>query len=81
MTNIIGIKLAQRLENSQPFQEIITKYGCNIKTRIGLHNIENNTCSSDGIILLEFIGEEKTLLSMLEKLKKIESIKIKTMEL
>ena len=55
MTNIIGIKLAQRLENSQPFQEIITKYGCNIKTRIGLHNTTPVKCDNYGIVLLEVV--------------------------
>ena len=45
MTTIIGIKISNRLESAISVQEILTKYGCAIKTRIGLHEEINGQCS------------------------------------
>ena len=53
MTAIIGVKLENRLEEAVKFQQVITEYGCNIRTRIGLHNIGEYKCLNYGIILLE----------------------------
>lgn len=57
MTTIIGIKINNRLENAIAVQEILTKYGCIIKTRIGLHEEINGQCSPRGLILLEVIDD------------------------
>lgn len=57
MSSIIGIKLSDRLEESVQFQEILTKFGCYIKTRIGLHNIGEYKCERTGIILLEIVDK------------------------
>ena len=39
MKAIIGIELENRLEESLKLQSILSKYGCSIKTRIGLHDM------------------------------------------
>lgn len=56
---IFGVLLANRTVTSPCFQEIISKHGCNIKTRIGLHTVTDNKCSMDGVILLEVIGSDE----------------------
>ena len=61
MVTIIGIKMNHRLENAVEFQSILTKHGCSIKTRIGLHNSEPKSCAPYGIILLEIVDSEKAL--------------------
>ena len=58
MTTIIGIKLNNRLETSPQLQDILSDFGCYIKTRIGLHDIQNNVCKENGIILLEIINAQ-----------------------
>lgn len=62
MITILGIKMNDRVENAVAFQAILTKYGCSIKTRIGLHNIQTETCAPYGVILLEIIDSENALL-------------------
>lgn len=57
MTIIIGIKLTNRTETSSDFQNIISKYGCIIKTRIGLHSTCSSVCANYGIILLEIVDD------------------------
>lgn len=58
MKTIIGIKLNNRVNNSSDLQEILSKYGCIIRTRIGLHDVDCGKCSQNGIILLEVINDE-----------------------
>ena len=40
MTAIIGIKVENRREEASKLQDILTEYGCVIKTRIGLHDMD-----------------------------------------
>ena len=79
MTTILGIKLTNRTKTAPIFQQILSKYGCNIKSRIGLHDVKEGVCSPDGIILLEVIGDDKTISDMLSELKSIEDIKLEKM--
>jgi len=58
MVTIFGVKLLNRVNTATDFQAIITKYGCSIKTRIGLHEVADGVCSPSGVILLEFIGQD-----------------------
>ena len=67
MTTIIGIKLPDRTNCSVEFQELITKYGCGIKTRLGIHNVVENRCLSEGLILLEVIDRADILYGELIK--------------
>lgn len=79
MTTIMGIKLDNRHTNAVEFQKILTEFGCSIKTRIGLHEVTNNVCSPDGIILLEVIKNDES--ENLEKaLRAIEGINIQLMQ-
>ncbi len=52
---IMGIELKDRAVNAPKFQELLTKHGCAINTRLGLHNASDQSCSPRGLILLEFI--------------------------
>ncbi len=76
MNTILGIKLEERLENSLKFQKILSEYGCQIKTRLGLHSSENNSCTNWGIIILEFTGNENSLNNFEKEISVIENIKI-----
>ena len=64
---IIGIKLDNRIETAVEFQKIITSYGCDIRTRLGLH--ETDDWENFGIILLEYNGKSsEKLISELSKI-------------
>lgn len=79
MTTIIGIKVSNRLESAMSVQEILTKYGCIIKTRIGLHEEINGRCSPKGLILLEIINDEESI-KIANELCDIEEIEIQQMK-
>lgn len=57
MTAIIGISLNDRQEDSIKLQKILTKYGCSIKTRIGLHDMGEYKCLNYGIVLIEVVDK------------------------
>lgn len=68
---ILGVLLANRTVTSAKFQEVVSQYGCSIKTRIGLHAVSENKCSTDGVILLELIGSDDEIASIENAIKAI----------
>ena len=79
MTAIIGIKIKNRLEKAVEVQEILTRYGCVIKTRLGLHEEQNGVCSSKGLILLE-ITDDTAAIDITNELCDIPEIEIQQMK-
>ncbi len=76
---IMGIQIGDREADAVKVQELLTKHGCIIKTRLGLHEA-GNLCSSKGLIILEFIGGKDDEVEALEKeLKAIEDIAVEKM--
>lgn len=68
MIAIMGVCIENRIEDAVKFQEFITKYGCTIRTRIGLHNIGEYKCVNKGIILLEVTDKINEIYDSLSKL-------------
>ena len=76
---IYGVHVTERLKSAVDVQKILTEYGCNIKTRIGLHDIKGDECTGTGLLILELIGNEGKIQEMAAKLKNIEGIQVKGM--
>lgn len=80
MRIIMGIEVGHREDDALKVQKLLTDYGCGIKTRLGLHEA-GNTCSSTGLILLEFApGKEVEIKALEDELAQIESVKCRKME-
>lgn len=75
MTAVIGIKIENRMDDSTKLQEILTKYGCNIKTRIGLHDMGEYKCLNYGIILIEVIDRTNEIFDELSKYWNVQIMK------
>lgn len=75
---IIGIRIADREKEAGDVQSILTKYGCIIKTRLGLHEAEK-TCTSQGLILLELTGDTGEQSKLEEELQKVDGVSVKSM--
>ena len=76
MSIILAIKLEERLENSLKLQKILSNFGCQIKTRLGLHDIMDNCCTNWGIIVLQFVGDEISLKNLEKEISEIQNTKI-----
>ena len=64
-TRILGILITDRKKEAGKVQNVLTKYGCSIKTRLGLHEVTDDVCSTSGLLLLELSGN----LSEMDKLE------------
>ncbi len=79
MTTIFGIRLDNRTQTAVEFQKVLTHYGCSIKTRLGLHDVNNNVCSPNGLILLEVIDDAEAM-KMKEELLEIPNLELQSMK-
>lgn len=77
---ILGINITDRVKDANKIQEILTKFGCSIKTRLGLHEVVDNYCSKSGLILLELTGDKSEFSKLEQELMKIQGIEVKKME-
>ncbi|HNX85695.1 MAG TPA: hypothetical protein PKN12_02105 [Bacteroidales bacterium] len=76
---IIGIRLSDRIRQAQALQDILTKYGCTIKTRLGLHETTEGNCSASGMVLLELIGDREEFCKLENELLKLEEAEVRKM--
>lgn len=77
---VLGIQVTNRVENIPDVQKVLTQYGCNIRTRLGLHEVAESVCSAHGLLVLETYGEETSILEMEASLKKIKGLVVKKMD-
>ena len=55
---VLLILIESRMQAAVKVQEVLTKFGCLIKTRLGLHDVGPNICAETGLIFLELFGEK-----------------------
>lgn len=77
---IMGVRLPERMNNATQFQSILSKYGCTITTRLGLHIATPKLCSQEGLIILEFVdGADEAALNFENEIKDLEGVEIQKM--
>ena len=76
---ILGIHITDRLKNAVGVQKVFTEYGCNIKTRVGLHDVNADVCSPSGVVLIEFFGSEDEAEAMKAKLAAVDGVEVQKM--
>jgi hypothetical protein len=75
--SILMVLQCNRQDTAARVQKVFTGFGCIIRTRIGLHDGVGNTCSNQGLILLELIGELVQQKNLAAALKRIRGVKAK----
>ena len=78
---VILVKIDQRSSEATKVQDILTKYGCNIRVRLGLHEVPNEFCANDGLVVLEVQGDRDILDKMIEELNALEYVQAKLVEM
>jgi hypothetical protein len=78
---IIGLRVNHRVGNVPKLQEALTKFGCHIKLRVGLHETGENFCSDDGVIMLQVCGKEEEVKEMVDFFNGLDGICAKLMDL
>jgi len=79
---IMGIKLSQRIETAKALQDILSRHGCIINTRLGFHEASATACSNEGYILLTFTeNSDDEVDEMQNEIEALGDITVKTMDL
>jgi len=76
---ILGIHITDRLVHVSSVQTVLTEFGGNIKTRLGLHELDTDYSSPNGLLLLEFVGEDSQCDAIMDRLSKVEGVEVKKM--
>jgi hypothetical protein len=76
---IFGVHVTNRAAQIPAVQKLLTEYGCNIKTRIGLHHVDDQVCSPRGLLLLEMFGDVATCRELKTKLSALGGIDVQEM--
>jgi hypothetical protein len=76
---ILGIHVSDRVKKAELIQPVLTKFGCTIRTRLGLHDITEEFSSPTGMILLELTGDPKEYVKLENELLKIDGLEVKKM--
>ncbi len=78
---LILVKIDHRSSEATKVQEILTKYGCNIKVRLGLHEVSKEFCANDGLVVLEMEGVMADFTEMLNALNAVHYVTAKYIEM
>ncbi|MGL4774254.1 MAG: hypothetical protein ACRC2K_11855 [Clostridium sp.] len=82
MFTIMAIKIIPRNSLAPKVQEILTRYGCIIQTRLGLHEAREGSCSPSGLIILNLLSENQEEIEKLSnELNNLEGITAKIITL
>lgn len=76
---ILGVHITDRAHHAIRVQELLTEYGCNVKTRIGLHEVSDGACSPNGLLVLELVGSDDDCNELARKLTAVEGVDVKSM--
>jgi|LGVF01.2.fsa_nt_gb ribose 5-phosphate isomerase len=77
---IMGIQIDVRSEAAENVQKLLTEYGCHIKTRLGMHQHADVSCTEKGLLILEMVdNSNESAEELIKKLDVIEGVVVKSM--
>lgn len=77
---ILGVHITDRLKEAVEVQKLLTAYGHQIKTRLGLHEISSGKAGLNGILLLEMVEPVDGVRQLQAKLNAIQGVEVKGMD-
>ncbi len=76
---ILGVMINDPAKGADKIQAILTKYGCVIRTRLGLHDIDEEYARETGLMLLELRGDMQECLRLENELLELEGVELQKM--
>ena len=76
-TEILGILVERNQDTISSVQKLLTAYGCNIRTRLGVNELFFGEPA--GLIILELKGDEKQRLLLEKDLKGLKHVHVRSM--
>jgi len=78
---VVLVKIDHRSSEAGKVQQILTEYGCNIKVRLGLHEVSKEFCANDGLVILEVEGTQEELDLIINRLNKVDYVQARLIEM
>jgi hypothetical protein len=76
---ILGVMINDPAKGADKIQSILTKYGCVIRTRLGMHDMDEEYASDTGLMLLELIGDMHECLRLENELLALDGVEVQKM--
>jgi hypothetical protein len=76
---ILGVHITNRTKNVAQVQQVLSEFGCFIKTRLGLHEASDNFCSPNGLIILEMIDNDLQTNGLISRLNAVGGVEVQQM--
>lgn len=76
---ILGVMINEPSKDASLIQNILSKYGCSIRTRLGLHDIDEGYATDTGLMLLELTGDLQECQRLENELLALDGIEIQKM--
>ena len=81
MKTIFIILIGKRKDSAVKVQQILTAWGCNIKTRLGIHDGVLEDCSDQGLLIIELVGKQEDNKEIARKVALIPGVSSQFVEL
>jgi hypothetical protein len=78
---VLIILVGNRKDSAVKVQQVLTAWGCLIKTRLGIHDGVLDNCSDHGLIILELYGSKEQKDELARKISLIEGVSSKVVDL
>lgn len=75
---LVLIKIKARTQKAVKVQEVLTKHGCNITLRLGLHEVGGENCANDGLIILQVKPDQQVVNELTAELNVLGDVDVKT---
>ncbi|MDC7224514.1 MAG: hypothetical protein PQJ60_12290 [Spirochaetales bacterium] len=76
---LVAVKIGKREDTATAVQALLTDFGCNIKVRLGLHDLPEGACSPSGLVILQVTADGDELEKFLNDLNGVDEVTAKSL--
>jgi hypothetical protein len=76
---IYGVHITNRVQEVPAVQQVLTEFGGLIRTRLGLHEVQDGHDSPSGLLILEMVGDAQKKAQFEKALKAIGGVQVQKM--
>jgi hypothetical protein len=77
---LVLVRIKARQTHAVKVQEVLTRHGCDIMLRLGLHEADA-ACADDGLIVLQVKPEQSAVNSLVADLKAVDGVEVKAVSM
>lgn len=77
-STVMAVLIDKRTDAAPTVQEVLTRHGCIISTRIGMHQV--GECAEEGLVILHLCGSDNDIESLENDLSGIHRVQVKKMK-